>query len=378
MIHEWFLISSATLIESALFCAVLLWVMRGRSRPKTVLALASTLIFTYMAVMLCAYYLRPGFEPEKLVLSYSLVCITLTTLIYVYFRELMRPWEENRRVFRNLVWCVGGYTALYWLFLLTWGEGPALSAPGDIRANIAHPMVLLRLAAFLTFTVWFVVVWLRTLALYRRHKSDIAAQFSYREDISLSWVPYLIVLYTLYGIWTVADLFVAGEVGWFFIASNFIYAGFYLAINFLGLSQQDIYTRAEADRNRPDAMQATNGIPPEIRRKLREELETLMETQREYRNPELRLDSVARRLNTNRTYLSTVIREDFGNNFIGFVNSYRVREAKEALSKGAVLIPIVEISERVGFKSLSSFNAFFKRETGTSPAQYRKLSTSSD
>jgi YesN/AraC family two-component response regulator len=95
-----------------------------------------------------------------------------------------------------------------------------------------------------------------------------------------------------------------------------------------------------------------------------------MQQQHAYRNPELRIDGVARALNTNRTYLSAIIREHFETHFIGFVNRYRIAEAKELLSADNTL-SILEISEQVGFKSISSFNLFFKKETGISPSRFR-------
>ena len=96
-----------------------------------------------------------------------------------------------------------------------------------------------------------------------------------------------------------------------------------------------------------------------------------MQQKREYRNPDLRLDGVAQALHTNRTYLSTIIRENFDDNFMGLVNKYRIAEAKELLS-GDNSLSMAEISERVGFKSISSFNLFFKNDTGMSPSQFRK------
>ncbi len=382
MLQEWFLISSTTLIVTALFCAGLMWTMHGHSRPKGVLAIVSTLLFAYMSTVLVVFYMDADFQPEKLVYSYSLICIATEVLIYIYFRLLMQPWESNRKL---IGWLAGGLAAFVLLYIVI---APFCSEPrpiytfADIFENISHPLVLLRVTAFLVFVVVLIAVVIKTWSMYKRHKDVIAAQFSFRENISLSWIPYLIFLYTLYGGWTIFDQFISGNVGWVFVASNFIYAVFYLVINFLGLRQQDIYTKAETDRNRTEQNVPTGngngngiGMSLEIRTKLRNDLINLMETEHEFRNPELRLDNVVRALNTNRTYLSTIIREDFGGNFLGFVNSYRIGEAKELLTNGSTSLTITEIAERVGFKSISSFNTFFKRETDMSPTQYRKVHT---
>ncbi len=371
MLHDLFLISTTMLIASALLCAVVMWAVRGRSRPKTVLAVASTLIFVYMAVMLAFYYLSSTFWAQKLVLSYSLVCITLVYLIYIYFRTLMQPWQSNRGVIKSLAWTLAAYTGLYGVLYAVCRTSPGLYTFGDIAGNLNSPIVWLRMAAFLHFVALFVVACCRAFKMYFRHRRNIAAQFSYRENISLSWVPYLLVLYTLYGAWTLFDQFISGEVGWVLIASNFIYSGFYLTINFLGLRQRDIFSKEDSVPNGNNIRLTANGMSAGMRDKLKKGLEELMERQHAYRNPTLRLDGVARMLNTNRTYLWSILREDFGDSFIGFVNRYRISEAK-ALFAGNDSRPVAEISETVGFKSISSFNEFFKKETGMSPAQYRK------
>jgi AraC-like DNA-binding protein len=147
----------------------------------------------------------------------------------------------------------------------------------------------------------------------------------------------------------------------------------------MGVWQQDIYTKAETEselrRGTPEIIASKNGggkIPPEVRAKLNREVVRLMERECVYRNPELRLEHVVRALNTNRNYLTTVIREDFGDTFIGFVNGYRIGEAKELLAEHGRAFTMTEIAGRVGFKSISSFNTFFKRETGTNPTDFRK------
>jgi AraC-like DNA-binding protein len=139
----------------------------------------------------------------------------------------------------------------------------------------------------------------------------------------------------------------------------------------MGLRQQDIYSKTEIDLTKKEALSATGVISADLRSLLTEKLTALMLHEHAYRNPELRISEVANALGTNRTYLSTVIRDHFNDNFIGLVNRYRIGEAKELLADGHSL-SILEIAEKVGFKSITSFNLFFKKETGFNPTQFRK------
>jgi AraC-like DNA-binding protein len=371
MLHDWLVISTTTLIVTNLFCAIQLWTMRGKSRPKLVLALAATLLFVYLSSILAVYYLRSDFRPRILDLSYILVSILLLGLLFVYFRTLMAPWVGNRKLIRLSFYAVSGYVVLYAAFSVLFAQSPKLYSVADIAANIGAPTVWLRLAAFLNFVTLTVIFAVSTLRQYSRHRIHIAENFSFRENINLSWLPYLIVCTVLFVGWTVVDM-LFGEIRWILIASNFIYAGFYMTITLLGIHQQDIYVKTDGynGADDPDPPQASP-ISPATCKKLSEELVGLMEQRCEYRNSGLRIENVAKALKTNRTYLHTIIKDNFENNFIGFVNHYRIEEAKKLLSDSAVSLNIMEISERTGFKSLSSFNAFFKKETGMSPTQYR-------
>lgn len=109
------------------------------------------------------------------------------------------------------------------------------------------------------------------------------------------------------------------------------------------------------------------------RSRLKEKLSGLMEKGKIYLDPELRLEKVAGLLRTNRTYLSAVINEDFGESFSGFVNRYRVNESIRLMKEGS-RAGLNEIAEQAGFKSFSSFYIFFKRATGQNPGEfYRNL-----
>jgi len=367
MFHDWLLISNTTLILTTLFCLGLMWVMSKKNRPKLWLAVTFTVVFVYIVSIAAISSFQPDFL-EKLMFSYSLLGIVVAGLILVYCRSLMLPWENNRKIICGLAIGISAFIFLYIVISFLGSSLPQLRTFNDIFENIAHPAVMLRIAAFWSYVAFWIFVCVKMSSMYFRHKICIDEQFSFRENINLSWLPCLIVSYMLYGLLSTLDMLTV-DINWIFVAANFIYAGFYLTISFWGLRQQDIYTKTEVKHN-TKMCAATNKIPAEIRSRLTRELIELMQQKREYRNPELRIDGVAQALNTNRTYLSTVIRENFENNFMGLVNKYRVEEAKKLLS-GDNSLSIAEISEQVGFKTLSSFHLFFKKEMGVSPMLFK-------
>ena len=76
----------------------------------------------------------------------------------------------------------------------------------------------------------------------------------------------------------------------------------------------------------------------------------------------------------NPTSISTYLNKELGVNFFNYINGFRVEKAKELLSnsrkKKETLLAIAFDS---GFNSKSSFNLIFKRSTGMTPSEYRKI-----
>ncbi len=72
--------------------------------------------------------------------------------------------------------------------------------------------------------------------------------------------------------------------------------------------------------------------------------------------------------------VSAAINKHLHTNFFEFINSHRVAAAKEFLAdKNKLHNSIIDIQLECGFNSKTAFNRFFKRLTGTTPSEYRKL-----
>ncbi|WP_372011224.1 helix-turn-helix domain-containing protein [Paenibacillus chitinolyticus] len=85
---------------------------------------------------------------------------------------------------------------------------------------------------------------------------------------------------------------------------------------------------------------------------------------------DISLDLLADRLNLSVAYLSVYIKEKTGANFSEQLNAIRIRRAKELL--GGTGLSVQEISVRIGYRNVTSFNRMFKKMTGLPPGEYRK------
>ncbi|MEM7381004.1 MAG: AraC family transcriptional regulator [Bacteroidota bacterium] len=106
--------------------------------------------------------------------------------------------------------------------------------------------------------------------------------------------------------------------------------------------------------------------------RIRNRIQILMAEEKPYLEADYSLENLSTRLGKARYIVSHVINKGFQTNFSDFINSYRVEEARSKLrSASNHNIKIAQIAFECGFNSLSSFNASFKKHTGTTPSRFR-------
>lgn len=90
------------------------------------------------------------------------------------------------------------------------------------------------------------------------------------------------------------------------------------------------------------------------------------------------VERLARLVESNSKYVSQVINETYGKNFNSLLGEVRVRQACQRLCDEDQYgnLTIEAIAEGLGFKSRSNFVTVFKRVTGLTPSDYKKIGTS--
>ena len=100
-------------------------------------------------------------------------------------------------------------------------------------------------------------------------------------------------------------------------------------------------------------------------------LNQLMQQEQIYLNPEISISEIARRIGTNRSYLSDYLNHNCNSSFIDFINNLRLEHA-EKLMKDDPKSSIDSISISSGFNSLSTFRRAFIKKHGITPSSYRQ------
>lgn len=85
------------------------------------------------------------------------------------------------------------------------------------------------------------------------------------------------------------------------------------------------------------------------------------------------IDDVCRIAMMSNTYFSHLFKQITGKTFVEYVNNLRIQKAAELLGQSDA--PISRICFDVGFNDMAYFYRVFKKETGLSPSQYRKINS---
>ncbi|SRX52730.1 AraC family transcriptional regulator [Aequorivita sp. CIP111184] len=99
-----------------------------------------------------------------------------------------------------------------------------------------------------------------------------------------------------------------------------------------------------------------------------------LEKQEYFLKQECNSYNVAKKINTNTSYLSKVINSHYGKNFNTYINDLRINYTIVRLKNDVIFrsYSIQSIAEEVGYKSADSFTKYFKKDTGLNPSFYIK------
>ncbi|MCK5148628.1 AraC family transcriptional regulator [bacterium] len=371
----------------ALFFVVLILTKRGKVLSDYLLALfifllGSELFFTYCQ----ATQLYPRIPQLAVLDIYFWTLLGPCLLLYTQTKTTGREQFEKRNLF----------------YLI-----PALIATIAFAGYLKIDVVLFNVKECNGFqwfarNVWFFNMPIFIIAaLFRihRHQKAIKNYYSYSHSVDFKWLAFLtygfsvflLFLYTSYLIYRITSVPMPETYNfkWLILTSYVFGLGFYgyrqkgVFDDNSELSQQtvsetsNINNKTESFYNGGRSYQKS-GLMQEDAEMMAQQLIALMEREKPYLDSELRLASLAEKLNVTPHNLSQVINSFCGKSFFEFVNSFRIDEAQKILSDpNKQMYKMMTIAYDSGFNSKTSFYAFFKKSTSMTPAQYQKNLNSS-
>lgn len=238
-------------------------------------------------------------------------------------------------------------------------------------SGIISPVQWRALTALLHFQILFYVV--LSVSTIRQYRKKMKNEYASIENINYSWLKWLFI--GICFLWII-DLsrFITGlfNPGIRMIFEIILYTGFVCLcywIIYKAVKQPRIFTEFE-NKTSP----RKSSLSEASRNRYLKKLSSFMEIEKPYLNPDITLTDLSKRLSIPHRSLSEVINNNLGQNFYDFINAYRIKESQRLLiDESAHYKTILEVLYEVGYNSKSSFHNAFKKYTGMTPSQYKKI-----
>lgn len=309
--------------------------------------------------------------------------LVITTLLYPL--EVVIPgWLSKKRTFLLYLPFIG-VTFIYCLVMLILHEKPMdILSYSMFAENIGKFDIWYR---FIMLLCMFVYGYILFRMLYRYEKRYVKWKndhYSDMEYMDISWMKHYTFLMNIMFISYLLILF-NGSYLTFLIYNVFVIIAF-AYIFYKGLFHESPYPENFFHETVEEKEIEKSGDPELLNDKTDEEisdtsfesklssyveiLNNWMENEKPYLYKDFKLTDVSRVLPLNRSYLSRIFNEGFGQSFSDVVRGYRIDYSKKLLLDHQNL-PINRISEICGFSSDSTYVRSFVKVEGITPKQYR-------
>ncbi len=365
-------------VYATLFWAVaLLSQYRSSNNPKTFVGFI--MLVAFLLYLSHFFYFTRQLEVYRYLDSiYTLALLLVYPLFHIYVRLLTTDFAFTFRnhwphLFPAIL--LASLTVLGHLLL---GREGSLAFLQQME-NEGHPsdtlfryMNGILLASRLIFILQAAIYMVLNFILLDRNKKRVKDYYSNIESRGLGWV-YLLNFAMVFTSLSSITLAVLGKE--FFLGHpllllmpSIIFTTMLFLLGYYGQTQKPSLTTTTDDRVlQLEASTGAEAVPA----KLKESLEYLFTIERVYKNPELKIWDVTRMLNTNRTYVSKLINQEYGRNFCNHVNYYRVQYAKWLIDQDQS-VPNEVIADQSGFGSVNSLYRAFQGFEEIPIGEYRK------
>lgn len=314
-------------------------------------------------------------------------------ILLLYPLEIVRPGWLNLKRTGLLLLPYIGVTLFYYFVLSLLGQKPLiLSDINQFMKHIGQFNVWFRILMTLSIATYLAYLFRLTWRYKEFYQQWCRNNYSDDETMNISWLRQYGIGVVLIGVayfWGVFD----GNT-YSFIIHNLTVQCFFCYTLYKGLFHDNPYTenffsytldeneacqkaelKEKVSSTENVCLLEVEGNENAFLKKLPtycDEISSWMIKKKPYLNPNFKLIDVSEILPLNRTYLSRVFNEGFGNSFNDVVRNYRLREA-EWLLVNRKDIPVGQVGELCGFSSPSVFHrAFVQSHDGLTPNCYRK------
>lgn len=345
------------------------------NRPSTAILIALVLVITLVVfqnfIGFSGYYLV---LPHLVVLFYPLNAV-IGPLFLFYVLFVIQPS-------RRLKWRDLAHLVLF--FVLLWRHKEFILSPasakiqiaefiyfGDSRQSLASVMIFLFIKSYtILYPLAAVYIVRKKIAELKTYTSNtLIGHLEWLQSFSFAFAIFI----ALSMVATLTNYMFGAQIDKLETYIHLINALFIHFIAFVAMGQPEKLFYVFAD---PVPRNGETSARLPVERVL-----SLMEEEKPYLEPDLKIHDFAAMLNVPPYSLSEQINKQMGINFYEFVNRYRIEEFKKrVISDKYRHLTLLAIALDVGFNSKASFNRIFKKHTGRTPSQFvnsaKEVSTS--
>lgn len=285
------------------------------------------------------------------------------------FKTAYNPFQVGNEFMESssmLVACVFAWLLLIYPCIsmrpgkFNWARGALLLLPVVVLGVIDYVLpVDLRLLIAL-YPIWLMYIGFRNVHRYRQWCEE---NFSTLDNIDAQWIVRYIMMVML-----------SALVFYYLCVSDDPARAFtqqwYLMFVLCYTTDQVLHRPDPWERLRSTVVEEEKDEPDPANTAYRATLETWLEKEKPYCNPDFQLTDLRQVLPMNRTYLSQFINAEYGCSFYHWVNGLRIAEAKRLLTENPE-IKMKDIAQQCGFSSPTVFTRVFIRETGIAPSEWK-------
>lgn len=310
------------------------------------------------------------FKNQNLLFIPLQIMLALGPLIYLYTKSMIIK-EFKFKIKYLLLFIPALLEFVYYLTLFSLNTQEKLSFFNKYHDFIISPI---EQALGIIYTVIFLTISLKLLVKYEKFVNN---NFSNKTQVTLAWLTKLLIVYsTIWIFWSiisVVDYFIFNwELNYHIYYPIYILFSIFTILIFVyAFNKKHSILAVETDI----VIQTieTVDLLTDENLELIYKLKKLMIDDKLYLDSNLKIITLANKLNIPSHKLSNLLNSGLKKSFYDFVNYYRVEHVKNMLlNKKYDHLTILAIALESGFNSKSTFNDIFKKITKTTPKEFKK------
>jgi AraC-like DNA-binding protein len=364
-------------LSVAFFLFVLILIKKNKGRPDYVLMVWIGVIVIHMFLFYLDYREVSYQYPHLLGVSLP-IPVLHGVLLYFYTVALIR--KEAQITFKNILTHLIPFVGLTLLAI------PFYQLTGEEKIEVYRQAgrgfewyTITQNFVFMFFGFAYSIASILEIRKCRRRLLDI---FSNVDKKMLRWLEYLAIGLAI--IWLVSAFF----------GDDIVFGAvvlFVLFIGFFGINQYPVFYSVMEPKDSPSNVKpemlskdiltedSDENLEKYSKSRLRDDeastvmaqLEKIMAIQKPFTNADLTLNELANSINVTPNHLSQVINTLSGKTFYHYINTYRIGEFLKLSSLPENRkFTYQGLAQQCGFNSKTTFNKYFKLQTGKTPSEY--------